>query len=226
MIFADFVQSTGEKRVDIGGKIILESYKSDFNELKDFVEDKMKKYEVIKAQFNSDMYTQEYRVKEITKATEIIDTGIKDFISKIVEKMTNKYEVALKQPKVKDKNEEVSKNNLTKISALGDLSEDEIKEVFEISKDKDINVIMLLQIQAERKGLIILSEEIKEHIEEFTNVKALEYMKKEIEEMESLKEYLQCSIVESYGLDDGCVIGVEKIMCDYIEQIDKVIKSL
>lgn len=219
MIFEDFIQSTGEKRADIGEEEILNSYKSNFNELKNFVEDKMRKYEVIKAQFNSDMYTQEYILKEVTKAREMIDTGIQDFISKKVEEMTNKYEIALKQPKVKNKNEEISRNNLTKVATLGDLSEEDIRKLFEISKDKDINVIMLIQIQAERKGFTTLSEEIKEYIEWFNNTKMLKYMENKINEFESLKGFLQCGLIESYGLGD-CVAGVENIMCDYIKQLD------
>ena len=225
MIFADFIQNTGFKRVDIGGREILTEFKRDFEDVKNFTESKMGKYEVVKEQFQSDKFTQEYRVQELTKAIDIVDKNISDFINKKVLNMKDKYELALKQSKVKNQDENISRNNLIKISTLGDLSEDNIKELFEFSKDKDINVIMVLQVQAEKKELTELSEQIKEYINDFTCAKELNYIKKEIEEMESLKSYLQCRVIENFGVENGYLSGINTIMSDYIDQIDNIIKT-
>lgn len=238
-IYKNFIEDTQIKRPVLNTKEVLLSYISDLEGIKGKVKQHFYQVKEIKEKLRIGGYSLAYRDETEQRLKEDVNKNISSLSSKYIEGMESRKEELKRKSTmaISPGDRDAATNNLLKLtSILGKLESDDIKEIFNSSKEKDIAIIETLYMQVKNTDSV-LANEISEYLYKFTKEDEIRIVEGVLEEIKSLNQYLDYEYItrlnEAYigitpSYDTKINLGgtVDKIIDAYIDSIKGLINKL
>lgn len=238
-IYKNFIEDTQIKRPALNTKEVLLSYISDLEGIKGKVKQNFYHVKETKEKLRIAGYSVAYRDETEQMLREQVNNNISSLFFKYIEGMERRKEElkAKSTMAISPSNRDAATNNLLKLTPiLGNLENNDIREIFNSSKEKDIAIIETLYMQVKNTD-IMLAIEMEEYLEEFTKGNEIRIIEEVFEEIKSLNQYLDYEYITrlneayksstpSYDIKVSLGGTVDRIIDAYIDNIKDLISKI
>lgn len=230
-IYETMLEDANVKTPDLYVVETLEKYKAILDRIRDYVVEHWGHFahtcEQMWASDHSVAYIQEF----IERERESYETSAAGFFEKRREELRAGLEVVKKKIGLVIGNGQAARNNLAKVqAALQGMNIEDKEQLFKAALEKEPSLLSVLYFNVKNESPLLV-EQIKAKMDGFTGASAVDIVRQQCEQIESLGSYLSYDMVKGMGEaytamgDVDTTFGgtVDRIIQSFYEDIDKKI---
>ena len=224
----NFIEDAKVKAIKGDISIAVNAIESELEAIKEPLKNKRNAYNTELLRYCvPNMYTPEFIEEKKKELDENFDKDMTTLYDDLINKCSSYIEKFAKDTVITIEDKEASNRNLIKLnSIMNNLTIEDIKRIFEESKEKDLSVIQTLYYHI--KGTEpMLAVEMGKYIEEFTGERKRQELEGIFNTIKGMNIFLNiasiCQMDKVYKYEGGSLnTGINKIIDSYIEKLDQL----
>lgn len=224
----NFIEDAKVKAVKGDISIAINAIQSALEAIKEPLKNKRDAYNAELLKYSvPNMYTPEFIEEKKKELGANFDKDMTTIYDDLINECSSYIEKFAKETVITTEDKEASNRNLIKLnSIMNNLAIEDIKRIFEESKEKDLSVIQTLYYHI--KGTEqMLAIEMEKYIEEFTGERKRQELEGIFNTIKGMNIFLNiasiCQMDKVYKYEGGSLnTGINKIIDSYIEKLDQL----